>query len=83
MEIGGKKDAPCIADMIIPLIRKMEKTRDEHTKLRPGVVDLVLFDGASNVVKAGKILATHLPCISVVHGAEHVVSLFLKESIQM
>ena len=54
MEIGGKKDAPCIADMIIPLIRKMEKTRDEHTKLRHGVVDLVLFDGASNVVKAGK-----------------------------
>jgi hypothetical protein len=46
-------------------------------------VDLILFDGASNAVKAGKILATHFPHISVVHGAEHVVSLFLKESIQM
>ena len=61
----------------------MEKTRDEHNKLRLGVVDLVLFDGASNAVKAGKILATHFPHISVVHGAEHVVSHFFKESIQM
>ena len=83
MEVGGKKDAPYIADMIIPLIRKMEKTRDEHNKLRPGVVDLILFDGASNKVKAGEILVTHFPCISVVHWAEHVVSLFLRMSIQM
>ncbi len=76
MEVGGEKDAPYIADMIIPLIQKMEKTRDEHNKLCPGVVDLVLFDGASNVVKAGKIVATHFPCISVVHKTEHGVSLF-------
>ena len=76
MEVGEKKDAPYIADMIIPLIQKMEKSRDKHNKLCPGVVDLVLFDGASNVLKAGKILTTHFPCISVVHRAEHVVSLF-------
>ncbi len=75
VEVEGKKDTPYIADMIIPLIQKME-TKDEHNKLRPGVVDLDLFDGASNVVKASKILATHFPRISVVHGAEHVVSLF-------
>jgi hypothetical protein len=79
VEVGGKKDAPYITDMIIPLIQKIEKTRDEHNKLRPGVVDLVLFDGASNAVKAGKILGTHFPHIKVVHGAEHVVALFLKD----
>ena len=79
VEVGGKKDAPFITDMIIPLIQKIEKTRDEHNKLRPGVVDLVLFDGASNAVKAGKILGTHFPHIKVVHGAEHVVSLFFKD----
>ncbi len=83
MEVGGKKDASYIADMIIPLIQKMKKTRDEHNKLCPGVVDLVLFDGVSNVIKACKILTTHFPCISVVHGAEHVVSHFLRMSIQM
>jgi hypothetical protein len=33
--------------MIIPLIQKIEKTKDKHNKLCPGVVDLVLFDGAS------------------------------------
>ena len=77
MEVGGKKDAPYyIADMIIPLIQKMEKTMDEHNKLCPGVGDLVLFVCVSNVPKAGMILATHFPPISVVHGAEHVVSLF-------
>ena len=86
MEVGGKKDAPDIADMVVPLIWKMEKSRDKHNKLRPGVVDLVLFDCASNEVKADKILVTHyphFPCISVVHVAEHVVSPFLRMSIQM
>ena len=54
----------------------MKKSMNKHNKLHPEVVDLVLFDGASNVLKAGKILAINHPCITVVHGAEHVFSLF-------
>ena len=36
----------------------------------------LFFDGAANVQKAGEILAATYPTISVLHGAEHVVSLF-------
>ena len=54
----------------------MELSRDENNKHCKGVVDLVLFDGASNVQKVGRILAINHLQITVVHGAEHVMSLF-------
>ena len=41
-----------------------------------GIVDLVFFDGASNVQNAGELLKVKFPRITVGHGAEHVVSLF-------
>jgi hypothetical protein len=41
-----------------------------------GVVDLVLFDGASNVQNATKLVSIIYPCITIVHGSEHVASLF-------
>jgi hypothetical protein len=44
-----------------------------------GVVDLVLFDGASNVQNAAKLVSIIYPRITVVHGTEHVVSLFFKD----
>ncbi len=44
-----------------------------------GVVDLVLFGGASNVQNARKLVSMTYPCITVVHGAEHVVSLFFMD----
>ena len=42
----------------------------------PKCTDLVIFDGASNVQKAGQLLAAKFPHITVIHGAEHVISLF-------
>jgi hypothetical protein len=39
--------------------------------------DVIYFDGASNFQKAGRILEVTYPRTMVVHGAEHVVSLFL------
>jgi hypothetical protein len=39
----------------------------------------VLFDGASNVQNTGKLVSIAYPRITVVHGAEHVVSLFFKD----
>ncbi len=80
MSKGGKKDSRYIYDLFLPFIQKFENDQ-AHT------VDLVLFDGASNVQKAGWLLAAKFPCISVVHGAEHVMSLlfndlFKKEELQ-
>jgi hypothetical protein len=42
-------------------------------------IDCVFFDGASNVQKSGKIMQVHYPRVMVLHGAEHVVSLFFKD----
>jgi hypothetical protein len=39
----------------------------------------VLFDGANDVQNAGKLVSITYPRITVVHGAEHVVSLFFKD----
>jgi hypothetical protein len=58
---GGKKDVLYLANMILPHISMMELSRDETNKHCKGVVDLVLFDGASNVQKAGRILAINHP----------------------
>ena len=35
-----------------------------------------MFDGASNVQLAGKLLKIHYPKVSVMRGVEHIVSLF-------
>jgi hypothetical protein len=75
----GKKDALYIAQMILPLIERMKNTRDIRNKKHSGIVDLVLMDGASNVQKSARILVIHYPCITVGHGAEHVVNLFFKD----
>ena len=53
--------------------------KNDHSKKKPGLVDLVLFYGASNVVKAGKLLAINYPCITSLHAAEHGVSLFFRD----
>ena len=66
--------------MILPLIKMIEGRADHnHKKKKPGLVDLVLFEGALNVVKAGKLLSINYPRITALHGAEHVVSLFFRD----
>jgi hypothetical protein len=65
---GNRKDANYIADVI-----------NNHLELidpRKSKFDLVIFDGASNMQKAGKILEANNPRLSCIHGSEHVVSLF-------
>jgi hypothetical protein len=76
---GGKKDAMHIAKIIMPLIELIHSEPDVHNKKSPGIVDLVFFDGASNVQNAGEILRIFNPRITVGHGAEHVVSLFFSD----
>ena len=72
LEAGGKKDARYIASLFRPHI-------DEIEKHFPNTVDVVFFDGASNVQKAGEVLAATYPRIEVLHGAEHVISLFFRD----
>jgi hypothetical protein len=72
LEAGGKKDAKYIANRFLPLIKEFEE-RSRNT------VDVALFDGASNVQKSGEVLAAIFPRMTVLHGAEHVVSLFFRD----
>ena len=69
------KDATHIANVIKLLIENLEEEMDGRHKCT-GVVDIIFFDGASNVQNAGKPLSIKHHCINVGHGAEHVVSLF-------
>jgi hypothetical protein len=72
MAAGGKKDARYIASLFRPY---MDKIENEH----PGVIDLIFFDGASNVQKGGRVLEASYPRVTVMHGAEHVTSLFFQD----
>jgi hypothetical protein len=78
---GGKKDATYIVGLLKAIISRIEQTKDPNNQKTDhrGVVDLVLFDGASNVQNARKLVSITYPCITIVHGAEHVVSLFFKD----
>ncbi len=81
MAKGEEKDAKYIAGLLKPIISCIEQTKDPNNQKTDhrGVVDLVLFDGASNVQNARKLVSITYPRITVVHGAEHVVSLFFKD----
>jgi hypothetical protein len=80
MAKSGKKDAKYIAGLLKPIISQIEQTKDPNNQKtnHQGVDDLVLFDGASNEQNAWKLVSITYPQITVVHGAEHVVSLFFK-----
>ena len=71
LQAGGKKDASYIASLFNPHLDEL----DPHKSL----VDLLYFDGASNVQKAGSIIGAVYPRVTCLHGAEHVVSLFFSD----
>ncbi len=81
MAKGGKKDVKYIAGLLKSIISRIEETKDHNNQKTDhrAVVDLLLFDGASNVQNAANLVSITYPCITVVHGAEHVVSLFFKD----
>jgi hypothetical protein len=81
MAKGGKIDAKYIARLLKPIISRIELTKYPNNQKTDhwGVGDLVLFDGASNVQNVGKLVSIIYPRITVVHYAEHVVSLFFKD----
>ncbi len=72
MAKGGKKNAKYIVGLLKPMISWIEQTKNPNNQKTDhrGIVDLVPFDGASNVQNAGKLVSITYPCITVVHGAE-------------
>ena len=68
---GGKKDATYIASTFVPHLEKHDPNKDR--------TDLIFFDGAKNVQKAGKIIEAIFPRTTCLHGVEHGVSLFFSD----
>jgi hypothetical protein len=73
MAKGGKKDAKFLSGIVRPLIMWLE------ARAKSNIIDLIMFDGASNVQLAAKIVARYHPRIIVCHGIEHVIALFFSD----
>jgi hypothetical protein len=52
-------------------------------KIDPKKLTQILFDGASNVQKAGQCMAQHYRRAEVNHGAEHVVALVVEKFVYL
>lgn len=72
MAAGGKKDALYLAGLV-------NKHIDYFESIKPGICDLLIYDGASNVQKSGKVTEAKYPRMTTVHGAEHVIALFFRD----
>jgi hypothetical protein len=81
MAKSGKKVAKYFAGLLKPITSWIEQSKGSNNQKthHREVVDLLLFDGASNVMNDGKLVSIIYPHIIIVHGAEHVVSLFFKD----
>ena len=76
MQRGGKKDAPYICEKMLPCLNVIDPNRD--------FVDLVTFDGASNVQKAARLIRVHYPMITVSPAIiEHTVSLIFARVMKL
>jgi hypothetical protein len=71
LQKGDKKDASYIASLFRPHLLELDPYKT--------CIDLIYFDGASNVQKAGGIISAYYPRVTCLHGAEHVVSLFFSD----
>ena len=71
LQAGATKDASFIARLFLTVMKEIDPTKE--------LIDVLYFDGASNVQKAGKILALHYPRVTCLHGAEHVIALFFSD----
>ena len=72
---GGKKDARFIAGLFKPHMDRIDPEKK--------FFDVVFFDGASNMQNAGTILQVSHPRLFVMHGVEHVVSLFFTDIMKL
>ena len=71
MAAGGKKNAPYIAKLFETQVEEIDPSKTK--------TDIFYFNGASNVQKAGEVLCAYNPRAYVLHGGEHVTSLFFDD----
>jgi hypothetical protein len=75
MSEGGEKDAGYTVNSMLLLMNTIDPNKI--------LFNVIAFDGASNVQKAGTIMAQHFPRVTVIHGAEHVVSIIFEKIVKI
>ena len=75
MSQGGKKDAVYIASLLKEVVLPYDPDRSRTT--------IFWFDGADNVQKAGRILEVLFSHAYLLHGGEHVISLFFGDIVKL
>ena len=68
---GGTKNATFICNIFIDHFKRI----DPHKS----IIDVIMFDGASNVQLADELLKIRYPKITVMRGVKHTVSLFFND----
>jgi hypothetical protein len=63
---GGKKDAWFVVKHILPIMKKIDPHKDR--------INVVAFDGSSNVQKAAALLKEHFPVVTVMQGVEQTIA---------
>ena len=71
MASGGKKDATYVANLFQHEVEEFGAVKE--------FTNCFIFDGASNVQKAGEILTAIFPGSYSIHGGEHVTSLYFSD----
>ena len=62
---GNKKDGTFICNLFLNHMKEIDVAKK--------LSDIVMFDGASNVKLAGRLLKVHYPKLTVMRGVEHTV----------
>ena len=68
---GGTNNASFICNRFLDHFKRI----DPHKS----IIDVIMFDGASNDQLAGELLQIRYPKITVMRGVEHTVSLFFND----
>ena len=71
LKLGKKKDAKYVSECFLKHLKKLDPTKT--------LVDLLFFDGASNMQIGGQVIADVYPRITCLHGVEHSIALVFSD----
>ena len=71
LRLGRKKDAKYVSECFLKHLKELDPTKT--------LVDLLFFDGASNMQIAGEVIGAICPIIACLHGVEHSIALVFSD----
>ena len=71
LNLGKKKDARYVSECFLKHLKELDPKKT--------LVDLLFFDGASNMQIGGEVIAAVYPRITCLHGVEHSIALVFSD----